>query len=249
MNLNDRIKKFWEGEAELYCSSIEDELKGFQRDAWKKVILEHAPRKDRLEILDVGTGPGFFPILLGEEGHSVTGIDLSENMIRFARENAGREGIQAKFVTMDCQKLLFPEHTFDLVVCRNITWTLDDPEAAYREWYRVLRPGGRVLIFDACWYLHLFDEEIGKRYRENEKRIQEKYGRGAHGHNDPEEEQLLGRKLFLSDKYRPQWDLDILIRIGFAQVFSTLDITGRVWDELGKELNAVSPQFLVGGEK
>ena len=42
---------------------------------------------------------------------------------------------------MDSQALAFADDSFDLLLCRNATWLLPDPERAYREWYRVLRPG------------------------------------------------------------------------------------------------------------
>ena len=47
---------------------------------------------------------------------------------------------------MDSHQLSFDDNTFDLLINRNVTWTLYDPEQAYKEWYRVLKPGGRLLI-------------------------------------------------------------------------------------------------------
>ena len=85
------------------------------------MILEYAPSKDCLDILDIGTGPGFFPIVLSQGGHNVTGIDLTENMIEFARFNLARESASAKLMTMDCQDLKFPDNSFDLLICRNLT--------------------------------------------------------------------------------------------------------------------------------
>ncbi|WP_324823968.1 class I SAM-dependent methyltransferase [Sinanaerobacter sp. ZZT-01] len=253
MDINQRIKNYWEGEASVYSSGIEDELKGFQREEWKKLILENKPsyaeETSVLDILDIGTGPGFFPIVLTEAGHRVTGIDITENMIAYADKNLKKEGFCARLITMDSQELEFQDNTFDMAVCRNLTWTIDDPVKAYKEWYRVLKPGGKLLIFDACWYLHLFDEELRKKYEENERRIKEKYLRGVHQHRDPEEGDALGRSLFMSDKKRPQWDLQALVETGFSKVFSTIDVSERVWDEIGKELNGVTPQFMVGGEK
>lgn len=253
MEWNQRIKAYWEGEAQVYSVGIEEELKGFQRDAWKEIILENRPgyTKDGevLQILDVGTGPGFFPIILSEAGHDVTGIDITENMIACAKENINQEGVKARLMTMDSQVLDFSDSSFDMVICRNLTWTLDDPVKAYREWHRVLKPSGILLIFDACWYLHKFDDELGKKYAENEKCVSEKYKRKIHQHKNQEEGDRLGRNLFMSDKYRPGWDLSALIDVGFSKVFSTVNVSERVWDEMGRELNGVTPQFLVGGEK
>lgn len=170
-------------------------------------------------------------------------------MISYAKENAKEAGVDAEFITMDCQTLEFPDNSFHLVVCRNITWTLDDPRKAYKEWLRVLKPGGRVLVFDACWYLHLFEEKLGELYQENEEHLKIKYNRVTHSHSDQAEEDALSKRLFMSDKIRPTWDLNYMLSIGFSKVFAELDITDRVWDEFAKDAYKISPQFLVGGEK
>ena len=84
---NDKIKEYWEGEAGIYSEGIKAELKSETAENWKNLILEYAPEKEHLEVLDVGCGPGFFEIMLGKEGHHVTGIDITENMIHEAKEN------------------------------------------------------------------------------------------------------------------------------------------------------------------
>lgn len=143
---NDKIKEYWEGEAGIYSEGIKAELKSETAENWKNLILEYAPEKEHLEVLDVGCGPGFFEIMLGKEGHHVTGIDITENMIHEAKENVKAAGLSADLMTMDCHNLNFPDETFDMVICRNITWTLDDPQKAYKEWLRVLKKA------DAFWY-------------------------------------------------------------------------------------------------
>lgn len=247
--LNDSIKNYWEGEAAGYSEGVKSELHGPTRAAWKKLVLDYAPINDYMEILDVGTGPGFFPIVLGEEGHHVTGIDITENMIREAKQNIAAAGQKAELMTMDCQQLAFEENTFDMVICRNLTWTLDDPKKAYREWLRVLKPGGRLLVFDACWYLHFFDEEKKKIYWAHDEAMKRKYGRGIHNHTDMETGYDLSGKLFMSNKERPVWDMNYMLEIGFAKVFATKDISDLVRNEMDRELNKLTPQFLVGGEK
>lgn len=249
MKLNEEIKDYWEGEAAVYSRGIQEELESPQKQAWKELILEYAPAKKQLDILDVGTGPGFFPIILGEEGHKVTGIDITENMISCAKKNVEAYGQKAELVTMDCQNLDFSDETFDLVICRNITWTLSDPMSAYKEWKRVLKPGGRLLVFDANWYCWKYDEELKQKYLENDKRVREKYGRSIHQHANPQKGDELSEQLFMSDKNRPLWDLEYLLGLKFTKVFAQPDITELVWDERGKEMNALTPQFLVGAEK
>lgn len=249
--LNDEIKDYWEGEALAYSQGIESELNGPQRAAWRDLILSHAPDGGRrpLAILDAGCGPGFFPVILGEAGHRVTGIDLTDHMVACAADRVQASGVAADLFQMDCQQLTFEDAVFDLVISRNITWTLSNPEQAYREWHRVLKPGGRILVFDACWYRHLFDEQLAAAYWKHDSHMREKYGRGIHQHADPERGDALAPALFMSDKIRPQWDLDCCIRIGFRSVFADLSITDRIWNDLNRELNRLTPAFLVGAEK
>lgn len=247
--LNDQIKNYWEGEAGIYSEGIKAELQGPTRQAWKDLVLMHAPHTGSLQILDVGCGPGFFPVILGEEGHHVTGIDITENMIKEAKANVAAAGQTAELLTMDCHHLEYPEDTFDIIICRNLTWTLDDPRIAYKEWLRVLKPGGRLLVFDACWYLHLFDEEMKKIYLAHDEAMKVKYGRGIHDHKDSETGAELSTQLFMSDKKRPLWDMDEMIKLGFSKVFCQPDISDLVRHGMEKELCKLTPQFLVGGEK
>jgi ubiquinone/menaquinone biosynthesis C-methylase UbiE len=101
-------------------------------------------------VLDVGTGPG---VLLAEIARArpdlhVTGIDLSEDMVaaagRNTREFAGRVRVQAGDVT----GLPFADGTFDLIVTSFSLHHWDDIDAAVPELARVLRPGGRLYVYD-----------------------------------------------------------------------------------------------------
>ena len=251
MILESRIKNYWEGEAQVYSDGIQDELRSEKRELWKKIILENSPQSSagKLKILDIGTGPGFFPIILGEEGHDVTGIDLTENMVKCAARNAEKEKVKVTLMTMDCHDMDFPDDCFDLLICRNLTWTLDNPEKAYKEWCRVLRPGGRMLIFDACWYLHLYDEERKRAYQKKEEEIQQKYGRRIHEHKDQAEGDALSKKLFMSDKERPAWDLNIMLQLGLSKVFADMTVNKLVMEERDMELYDFHRPFMVGGEK
>ena len=77
----------------------------------------------------------------------------------------------------------------------------------------------------------------------------EKYGRGIHAHEDAETGKELSSKLFMSDKKRPAWDLDYMMEIGFSKVFALKDISDISRTSMERELNKLTPQFLVGGEK
>ena len=249
--LKEDIKQRWEDSAGGYDEGIVSELNGEKRTAWKRLILNNAPRKEGMKILDVGTGPGFFPVILGEEGHFVTGIDLTENMLKFAEKNAEENGVEAEFIRMDCTKTDFQDDTFDLIICRNLTWILTEPEKTYAEWKRILKKGGRILIFDANWNNYLFDDDMRKKRDENLERVREKYGYASHDHLDQEEVEEEGKKLPMSKNNRPSWDLDMFIKLGFKYVIADTDISDKIpfSEKELMEYEGVSPQFMVGAAK
>lgn len=111
-------------------------------------VAEVAP--NGAAILDVGTGPG---VLLVELARSrpdlrLTGVDLSADMIAAARRNLEPFGDRAAASVGDVTRLPFPDHSFDLITSSLSLHHWDDPAAAVPELARVLRPGGRVYIYD-----------------------------------------------------------------------------------------------------
>lgn len=187
MSIQQEVETYWEGEAELYSEGIQRELNGFQREAWLKLILANAPQKDSLHVLDIGCGPGFFSVILSSAGHLVTAVDCTDNMLEEARAHTRREGVTVTFRKMDSHKLDFAAESFDLIVCRNVTWSLADPQSAYKEWRRVLKPEGRLLVFDANWNRHLWDEEMQLKHAEDQQAyIDRGFGELPH-HKDIEE--------------------------------------------------------------
>ncbi len=117
-----------------------------------------------MKVLDVGTGPGFFAIIMAEMGYTVTAVDRAENMLQEGRRNGQSAGVQVDFCQGDALELPFPDNSFDLVVSRNLVWTLPALEQAYREWYRLLKRWGKVLIFDGNWYYRLSDPAHMEKY-------------------------------------------------------------------------------------
>jgi phosphatidylethanolamine/phosphatidyl-N-methylethanolamine N-methyltransferase len=98
-------------------------------------------------ILEVGVGTGI-ALPKYEGANRITGIDLSEPMLRRARERAvelGLDNVQGLAV-MDAARLAFPDGTFDVVVAHYVVNTVPDPEAALDEFARVLKPGGEIVL-------------------------------------------------------------------------------------------------------
>jgi SAM-dependent methyltransferase len=112
-------------------------------------IARIAPSGGR--VLEVGCGPGRLSIRLAvDHGLDVTGLDLDPAMIERARANADRvsDGRRPSFVVGDAAALSFADGSFDLVVSTLSMHHWADPRAGLAEIRRVLRPGGRALVWD-----------------------------------------------------------------------------------------------------
>lgn len=117
-------------------------------------FLDFADLAPGLQILEVGSGPGQAVIQLAQSGAKrVVGVDLSPGMLEHAeylRLSNGAQGqaVQADFRLASAQQLPFQDERFDVVVCRLLLHHLREPERALREFWRVLRPGGVLLLAD-----------------------------------------------------------------------------------------------------
>lgn len=119
-----------------------------ERAAWERIFALVLAGKGPLDALDVGCGTGFLALELAARGHRATGIDLAPAMLAQAREKAAARGLSVRFAEGDAEAPPFPAHSFDLVVCRHLLWTLPHPQAALDAWVRLLRPGGRLAVID-----------------------------------------------------------------------------------------------------
>jgi ubiquinone/menaquinone biosynthesis C-methylase UbiE len=104
-------------------------------------------------VLEVGCGPGHLSIRLARNhGLEVTGLDLDPAMVERARVNADRSADgrsrRPTFTVGDVASLSFPDGSFDLVVSTLSMHHWADPSAGMAEIARVLRPGGRSLVWD-----------------------------------------------------------------------------------------------------
>ena len=112
---------------------------------WRRMLWREATGPRLLE-LGVGTGKNipFYP-----SGARVTAIDLSENMLAFARKvGALHPEKQLELRAMDAQQLVFPDQRFDEVVATFVFCSVPDPVLGLQEAWRVTRPGGRLLLLE-----------------------------------------------------------------------------------------------------
>ena len=101
-------KKYWTDRAPSYSQVNQEELAGCQRSNWLREISRQiqmvypnrAPQE--ITVLDAGTGPGFFAVILAEAGYKVTAIDAASAMLAEAKRNAGpwQEAIDFSMVSL-----------------------------------------------------------------------------------------------------------------------------------------------------
>lgn len=235
----ERITKYWGKRSDSFLEQRRAELKSPLAMRWLKEIAAQIPENRKLKILDVGCGSGFFTILLSHQGHNVTGTDLTPEMIHHAALLAEEEKTPCTFYIMDAENLDFPDETFDVVISRNLTWTLPDAEKAYKEWTRVLKKGGILLNFDANYGNSNFTDtsQLPK----------------GHAHNKVGDEMMqeceeIKRQLPISSFVRPAWDLETLGKLNVKQFVIDLGISSRIYLEKDEFYNPV-PMFMIRADK
>lgn len=210
----EQIRQYWNSRAEGYTLSNREELEDEHRIfLWEQQIRRALNGRVCRHVLDVGCGPGFFSVLLARLGYEVTAVDYTENMLAEARKNAAYYGVNIDFRQMDAQNLDFEDGIFDLVISRNVLWNLEQPEQAYREWLRVLKPNGTVMNFDGNFYYYVTDAEYGDRTRWEHKHMQ---GINANSID------RIGEHLPMARRFRPEWDVQELQKLGAKEVCSNV---------------------------
>lgn len=245
---------YWTNRAPGYSAVNQEELAGDQKTVWRGVIsgriAAHLPEKrpEEIRVLDVGTGPGFFAILLAELGYQVTAIDYTASMLDEARRNAGALASRICFRQMNAEELSFEAASFDVLVTRNVTWNLHEPEKAYAQWTRVLKPGGVLLNFDANWYRYLWDEAAQTAHAQDRANLLDSDVRDETAGTDVSAMEAIARQAPLSSRQRPAWDLHILHGLGMQAAADT-EVWKQVWTKEERINNASTPMFLVEARK
>ena len=227
MEMNQRVKDYWTQRSHDFGTVRKNELENQMGQRWLREIEKYLPKGRSLNILDVGTGTGFFAVLLAQQGHRVEGIDLTPAMLEEARILAKQRKLDITFREMDAQNLDYPEDSFDVVISRNLTWTLPDPERAYSEWFRVLKPGGALMNFDAEYASHVRSHSVQNR------KVAPDSPYGHVGMTDALQRENDDITLSVDiGQARPEWDGEVLTRVGFQSCQTDTQVGKRLLGEL-----------------
>ncbi|MBE6015082.1 MAG: methyltransferase domain-containing protein [Lachnospiraceae bacterium] len=219
--IKDRVQFYWNQRAASFYEQRRAEIESDKAAIWADEIIKHLPKGKDSKILDIGCGAGFFPVLLGRMGYTVTGIDLTEEMVNHANkliELYELDTDKVKALRMDAEKPDFPDESFDAIITRNLTWTLPHPMDAYKEWAKVLKRGGILINFDA---------EYAK-----EEHAHHSLDNPAHAgiSQDLKDEcHKLYHMLTISALTRPEWDAEVLVNYGFKDVNIDKDFYKKVF--------------------
>ena len=249
--LTSTIEQYWTRRASSSTEVVRKNLADGWDCKWADELIRNFPKAEgrTLKVLDIGTGPGFYAIILASRGYDVTAVDLSEGMIEQAKHNAGSLAEKIRFFKMDAQELSFPDNEFDVIVTRNLTWNLPDPVKAYGEWRRVLRDGGVMLNIDSNWYAYLFDDEKKCEKLADRENV---LNAGFDDHDSYDESWLMeniSRTLPMGKLPRPQWDAVTLLDLGFKDVSADTTVSSKLWSREEMLNYASTPCFLIRAVK
>ena len=140
----DRTRRFWDRYSAVY-----DRRMGRTERMLFPGGREWACAQAAGEVLEVAVGTGRnLPYYSGSAVRSLTGVDLSPGMLAVARDRARALSLDADLRTGNAEALDFGDAAFDSVVCTISLCNIPDYRAAIKEMYRVLRPGGRLVLID-----------------------------------------------------------------------------------------------------
>ena len=112
----------------------------------RKQILQDVPLSNQHKALFVGVGTGADLELIDHKHLDITAIDLSLRMLNKAKQKF--QNSLVKFFEMDAQNMNFNSEEFDFVFAHLILSVVPNPEQCFQEMKRVLKPGGKIIIFD-----------------------------------------------------------------------------------------------------
>jgi 2-polyprenyl-3-methyl-5-hydroxy-6-metoxy-1,4-benzoquinol methylase len=144
----------WNANASFWVQIIREHRDKYRNELTDPAMLDAIGTVDGLAVLDAGCGEGYLARLLASRGATVTGIDFSSRQIEAARAQNATDGLPVTFDVGNVDDLPYDDGVFDLVVCNHLVNDLQEPSQPIREFARVLRSGGRliILMLHPCFY-------------------------------------------------------------------------------------------------
>jgi 2-polyprenyl-3-methyl-5-hydroxy-6-metoxy-1,4-benzoquinol methylase len=144
----------WNQNASYWAKIIRENRDKYRNELTDAAVLQAIGQCEGLKILDAGCGEGYMSRKLATLGAQVAGVDASEGLIDAARSHPGNQQAAASFEVASVDSLPYADRAFDLVLCNHLVNDLPDPSGPIREFARLLRPEGRIviLLLHPCFY-------------------------------------------------------------------------------------------------
>ena len=217
-DVKEKVKSYWTKRSDSFSKHKHAEMHSEKNKLWREEFKNKLGEKP-LKILDVGCGAGFFEAVLAPMGYDITGIDLTPEMVEKGKDILKRHNIKAELFVGDGEEPDFPEESFDAVISRNLVWTLPHPDKAYKNWYKLLKKGGPLLVYDAEYAkgFHSLDQSKNRAHADVTDELKEECHDIYH-------------MLSISSLDRPEWDIDVLKGIGFSSAEADLTVGDRIYN-------------------
>lgn len=125
--------------------------------SWKSVAEALLKLMSPMVIADLGAGEGAFSLLLAQRAEQVIAVDTSAKMVEFGRQQAKRQGVKnVDYRLGDMEEVPIEDNSVDLVFFSQSLHHALHPERAVAEAWRILKPGGRIVLLDLA--KHRFEE-------------------------------------------------------------------------------------------
>ncbi len=215
-SLKEDIRLYWSRRAVTFDQSpghrIEDTI---EAPAWRALFARAFGDLAGRKVLDLACGTGEISRMLLAMEAEVTGVDFAEAMLERAKAKHRGRAFRGRLADVEDLRLE-ADASYDAIVTRHLVWTLVDPDAAFREWRRVLKPGGRLLIVDGDW---VRTPLLGRLMRAAADRLAPRSGMHGDGADPVEHARLLAQVRYREGLTPDRLKAD-LVAAGFGQARS-----------------------------
>ncbi|MDM1292689.1 class I SAM-dependent methyltransferase [Sphingobacterium sp. N143] len=198
----NRITTYWNSRSTSWRKERDEAWSRPETERWLEFFKTVRSQVAGNKVLEVGTATGYFANIMTLAGFEVTAVDLSPQMIEYAKLVSQDLELKVDYQVMDAQALQLEDNSFDLVFTRLMTWTIPDLEKCYQEMKRVLKAGGKLINLDA---------DFGKTVFSTDRHDECPSGAIA-------EVNAIKAALEISNHERPAKDLELLQAVGFDSV-------------------------------
>lgn len=150
----EALQSRWDINASYWAQIMREHRDRYRNELTDPAMLKVMGEPAGMTVLDAGCGEGYLSRILAEKGAIVRGVDSSTKLIEAARVQNIDNTLPISFDIANVEDLPYTSEMFDLVICNHLLNDLYDPSKPIREFSRVLRTGGRliILILHPCFY-------------------------------------------------------------------------------------------------